>query len=49
MFFMRNAEKVLDKKNYEVPEGVTVQEIPFIKEVILRVLGVALQPVRYLA
>lgn len=47
--FHEKCRKVLDKKNYEVPEGVTVQEIPFIKEVILRVLGVALQPVRYLA
>ena len=47
--FHEKCRKVLDEKNYEVPEGVTVQEIPFIKEVILRVLGVVLQPVRYLA
>ena len=47
--FHEKCRKVLDEKSYEVPEGVTVQEIPFIKEVILRVLGVVLQPVRYLA
>ena len=29
MFSMRNAERFLIKKNYDVPEGVTVQEIPF--------------------
>lgn len=47
--FKEKCRKVLDENNYEIPEGVTVQEIPFMKEAVLRVLGVLLQPVRYLA
>lgn len=47
--FQEKCRKVLDAKNYEVPEGVTVQEIPLKKKIIFRILGPLLQPFRYLA
>lgn len=47
--FRKKCRKVLDEKNYQVPEGVEVQEIPFLKELTFRILGPLLQPFRYVA
>lgn len=47
--FQEKSRKVLDEENYEVPKGVTVQEIPLQKEIILRILGLVLQLARYMA
>lgn len=48
-FFMEKSIKVLDAKNYENPEEIKMQEIPFMKKVVLRIAGPLLQLVRYLA
>ncbi|MDO4272747.1 MAG: phospholipase D family protein [Eubacteriales bacterium] len=47
--FQEKCRKVLDEKNYEVPEGVTVQKLPLKKKIIFSILGPLLQPFRYVA
>lgn len=47
--FQEKSRKVLDEDNYEVPEGIAVQEIPLKKEIIFRILGPVLQLFRYVA
>ena len=46
--FQKDCRKVIDEKNYEVPEHVTVAEVPTWKRIIWAVLGVVLQPFRVL-
>lgn len=47
--FQEKCRKVLDEKNYEVPDGLTVQALPLKKKIIFSILGPLLQPFRYLA
>lgn len=47
--FQEKSRLVLDEKNYEVPEGLVVQELPLKKKIIYRVLGPVLQLFRYVA
>lgn len=44
----QKARKVLDEKNYEVPDGLVVADVPFWKRIAWAVTGVALQPFRVL-
>lgn len=47
--FQEKCRKVIDEENYEVPDSVTVQELPLKKKIIFGILGPLLQPFRYLA
>ena len=42
----QDARKVIDEDTYETPAHVKVAEVPFIKKVIWKVLGVVLGPFR---
>lgn len=44
----QKSRKVLDEKNYEVPEGLVVADVPFWKRIAWAVTGVVLQPFRVL-
>lgn len=44
----KKSRKVLDKKNYEVPPGLVVADVPIWKRVAWAVTGVVLQPFRVL-
>lgn len=44
----KDARKVIDRTTYETPEHVQVAEVPFVKQLIWKVLGFVLQPFRVL-
>ncbi len=46
--FQEDSRKVVDAKNYEVPEHVTVASMPVWRKAMYRVIGFVMQAFRYL-
>ncbi len=45
--FKHDSRKVVNEKEYEVPEHVEVENIPFLKKAAMYIVGLLLQPFRY--
>lgn len=45
--FKNDCRKVINEKEYEVPAHVKVEELPFLKKAAMRIVGLILQPFRY--
>lgn len=47
-YFQKSSRKVLDRDNYEIPEGLEIKEVPWWKKAAWKIIGVGLAPMRYL-